>query len=91
MEERSLCPTKWGSQLIPPSKKCSNVVGENGLSMPGLSTASMSNCEFSQLNYVFEIGQSIAASVHVLSSHTGAYFLSHFMCFLLVRVNWNSR
>ena len=30
--------------------KSSNVFGEKGLSMPGLNTASMSNCEFSQVN-----------------------------------------
>ena len=30
--------------------KSSNVVGEKGVSMPGLTTASMSNFEFSQLN-----------------------------------------
>ena len=30
--------------------KSSSVVGEKGVSMPGMNTASMSNCEFSQLN-----------------------------------------
>ena len=30
--------------------KSSNVVGEKGVSMPGLNVAFMSNCEFSQLN-----------------------------------------
>ena len=33
-----------------PIIKSSNVVGEKGVSMPGLNTASMSNCEYSQLN-----------------------------------------
>ena len=30
-----------------PIKKSSNVVGEKGVSMPGLNTASGSNCDFS--------------------------------------------
>ena len=33
-----------------PIGKSSNVVGEKGESIPGLKTASMSNCESSQLN-----------------------------------------
>ena len=33
-----------------PSNKSSNVVGQKGLSMPCMNTASMSNCESSQLN-----------------------------------------
>ena len=33
-----------------PINKSSNVVGEKAVSMPSLNTASMSNCEFSQLN-----------------------------------------
>ena len=35
-----------------PIKKSLNVVGEKGVSLPGLNTASMSNCEFSQLNSI---------------------------------------
>ena len=34
----------------PPIDKSLEVVGEKGVSMPGLNTASMSNCESSQLN-----------------------------------------
>ena len=39
-----------GVSIAPSSDKSLNVVGENGVTMPGLNTASMSNCEFSQLN-----------------------------------------
>ena len=54
-EENSPClplrPTQWGFQMIRlPSTKSSNVVGEKGVSMPGLNTAPMSKCVFSQLN-----------------------------------------
>ena len=35
-----------------PINKSSIVVGEKGVPMPGLNTASMSNCEFSQLNSI---------------------------------------
>ena len=42
---------KMGSSTDPsPINKLSNVVGGKGVSMPGLKTASISNCEFSQLN-----------------------------------------
>ena len=33
-----------------PINRSSNVVGDKGVSFPGLNTASMSNCGFSQLN-----------------------------------------
>ena len=39
-----------GFSTGPSIDKSSNVDGEKGVSMPGLNTASMSNCEFSQLN-----------------------------------------
>ena len=39
-----------GFSTGPPIDKLSNVVVEKGVSMPGLNTASMSKCEFSQLN-----------------------------------------
>ena len=42
--------TMWFSTDPSPIIKSSNVVGEKGVSMPGLNTASMSNCGFSQLN-----------------------------------------
>ena len=61
------------------------------MSMPGLNTASKSNCDFSQLNSVFEIGHLIAASVQVLSLHTGEYFVSRLHCSQLVLCDWDSR
>ena len=45
----SSCNTMWLS-ADHPIDKSSNIVGEKGVSMPGLNTASMSNCEYSQLN-----------------------------------------
>ena len=39
-----------GFSTDPPIDKSSNVFGEKRVSMPGLNTASMSNCESSQLN-----------------------------------------
>ena len=36
-----------------PINQSSNTVGEKGVSMPGLNTESMSNCEFSQLNSMY--------------------------------------
>ena len=39
-----------GPSTDPPIDESSNVVGEKGVSMPGLNTASMSTGEFSQLN-----------------------------------------
>ena len=39
-----------GFSADPSIDKSSNVVGQKGVSMPGLNTASMSNCDFSQLN-----------------------------------------
>ena len=51
--------------------------------MPGPNIASMSNCEFSQLKL-------IAASVQVLSPHTGEYFVSHIHCSLLILSDWES-
>ena len=42
---------KMGFSTDPsPIDKSSNVVGEKGVSTPGLNTASVSNCESSQLN-----------------------------------------
>ena len=53
-EEHSPClplrPTQWGFQTDPSIDKSSSIVGEKGVSMPGLNAASISNCEFSQLN-----------------------------------------
>ena len=37
-----------GFSTDPSIDKSSNVVGEKGVSMPGLNTASISNCEISQ-------------------------------------------
>ena len=76
-----------GFSTDPPIDKSINVVGEKGVSMPGLNTASMSNCEL----YVFEIGDLIAANVQFLSSLTGEYFVSHLHCSLLVGSNWKTR
>ena len=39
-----------GFSIDPSIDKSSVVVGEKGVSMPGLNTAAMSNCGFSQLN-----------------------------------------
>ena len=39
-----------GFSTDPPMDTPLNVVGENGVSMPGPNTASMSNCQFPQLN-----------------------------------------
>ena len=69
--------------------KSSDVVGGKRVSMPGLNTASMSNCEPVEL-YVFEIGYLIAASVQVLSPHTEEYFVSHLYCSLLILSDWHS-
>ena len=41
-----------GFSTDPPIDISSNVVGEQGVSMPGLNTSSMSSCEFYQLNSV---------------------------------------
>ena len=61
----------------------SNVVGEKGVSMAGLRTVSMSNCEFSQLNSMSSRSDTwIAARVQVLSPRTGEYFVSHLRCSL---------
>ena len=80
-----------GFSTGPSIEKLSNVVGEKGVSMPGLNTASMSNCEFSCVElYVFEIGYLIAASIQVLSPHTGEYFVSHLHCSFLVLSDWYS-
>ena len=46
----SLSNRKGFSTDPSPINKSSNTVGEKGVSMPGLNTESMSNCEFSQLN-----------------------------------------
>ena len=40
--------------------------------------------------YVFEIGYLIAASVQVLSPHTGEYVVSHLHCSPLVLSDWHS-
>ena len=80
-----------GFSTDPPIGKSSNVVGEKGVSIPGLNTASMSNCESSQLNSMSSRSETlIAASVQVLSSHTGEYFVSHLHCSLLVASDWDS-
>ena len=46
-----------GFSADPPIDKSSNVVGEKGVSMPGLNTAFMSNCESSQLNSMSSISE----------------------------------
>ena len=70
--------------------KSSNVVREKGVSMPGLNTVHVQLRIFTiQLN-VFDIGYLIAASVQVLSPHTGEYFVSHLHCSLLGLSDWHS-
>ena len=67
------------------------VVGEKGVSIPGVNIASKSNCEISPVElYVFAIEHLIAASVQVLSTHTGEYVVSHLHCSLLVLSDWHS-
>ena len=41
-----------GFSIDPPMDQSSNVVGEKGVSMPRLNTASISNCESYQLNSI---------------------------------------
>ena len=80
-----------GFSTDPSIDESSMVVGEKGVSMPGLNTACMSNREiFSVELYVFAIGHLIAAGVQVLSTHTGEYFVSHLHCSLLVLSDWHS-
>ena len=62
-----------GFSTDPSIDKSSNIVGERGVSMLGLNTASMSIREISQLNSMSSrsLTYLIAASVQVLSPHTG--------------------
>ena len=46
----SFLSNTMGFSTDPSIDKSSNVVGEKGVSMPGLNTASVFNCEFYQLN-----------------------------------------
>ena len=65
-----------GFSTDPSIDKSSKVVGEKGVSRPGLNTASTVQLRiFAVEIYVFEIGYLIATSVQVLSPHTGEYFV----------------
>ena len=86
-----LHPTQWGFQLIPPSINRHMYLEKRGVYAWSECCVHLHLRIFPVELYVFEIGQLIAASVQVLSPHTGEYFVSHFMCSLLVRGNWKSR
>ena len=94
-EENSPClalhPTQWGFQLIHRSKNCQMLLAKMGCLCLVWTMLQVQLWFFPVELYVLEMGELIAASVQVLSSHTGEYFVSHLPSSLLVGSNWHSR